>query len=727
MKEEKTHPTNSKIEKTHQDRKTEWWFFQGYFQERTATQYYFMLSFFKIKFPAYEGNNSEGYSLLFSILNAETKENKYYSLIDQSALDGLLKAFKTEKELDFDQDLMDVLVKEIGYHGPPRPIKLKEVKFNLTDELLKIDWKDFQLHHTENRFEIKFPHLDGNKTCEITFSAENKKYSLIDYQKSFDPEIGYSCSPNLSFIGKTDDNSISGKVWMDHQWGGYGWVVDDDKEKKVLGWDWFGINLDNGMDLIVLAHKYAKTNEVFYLAASLMIPGEQSRTYKNVKLTPLETWESPVTHIEYSVSWRIEVIELNLSLVFKPLIEDQELQIFGIARSVWEGAGFVEGTFNGSPVSGRARGEFFGNGYIFDFQNYLKRLADRVDKRIEEFLPKKFDEDRIQYFLGKPFWQNEPAAYTELISVPVWDLILRRGKRWRPIYGLLMHEVLGKPSGNYERSCCLAELIHSGALIIDDIEDNSILRRGDKALHLKYGLDVALNAGNLLYFLPSAELFNHEHLTEMQKLYIHEIMMKTYLEAHFGQTLDIYWSKNMSKENIDLWLDDNIEEKILQMYDYKTAAGPKGLAEIAALLNDTSEEIKKAAIDFSRAFAVAFQIIDDVHNFSNSPKWTKECGEDVKNGKLTFVIAKTLKFFGEKKQPRFKFILCHSELRNNNDSLAEAVELVRESGVLEDCKDYAKQLSLEAWDRFSEIVPSCEAKIMLNLLCLKMLDLAYDT
>lgn len=91
------------------------------------------------------------------------------------------------------------------------------------------------------------------------------------------------------------------------------------------------------------------------------------------------------------------------------------------------------------------------------------------------------------------------------------------------------------------------------------------------------------------------------------------------------------------------------------------------------------------------------------------------------------MIAKTLKFFEEKEQNRFKDILCDIKLRNDNDSLSEAIELVRKSGVLEESKDYAKQLSLEAWDRFSEIVPSCEAKIMLNLLCLKMLDLAYDT
>lgn len=727
MKEEKTHSSSSKIEITHPNRKTEWWFFQGYFQEHTETKFYFMLSFFKHHIPISEGKEADGFSLLFSILNSNTGKSKYYSQIDQIAMDGLLNTFETKNEFDLDPDLINVLKKEIGYNGPPLPIKLKEVEFNSTEEYLKIDWKEFQLYHTENKFHITFPHFDNDKICEVIIIAENEKFLVIDHQKSFNPDMGYTCYPNLKLQGQTGENNVTGKIWMDHQWGGFGWFIDEDKEKKVLGWDWFGINLENGMNLIVVAHKYAQTGEVFYTAASLMIPGEESKTLKNVKLTPITSWESPITHIEYSLTWKIEVLELDLTLTFTPFAEDQELQIFGIARAVWEGAGSIEGTYKGTSICGRARAEFFGNGYVFDFQNYLKRLSDRVDKRIEEFLPKKFNEESVQYFLGKPYWQNEPKAYTDLISIPVWDLILRRGKRWRPIYGLLMHEALGKPSGNYERSCCLAELIHSGALIIDDIEDNSILRRGDKALHLKYGLDVALNAGNILYFLPTAELFNHEHLTEMQKLNIHEIMMKTYLEAHFGQTLDIYWSKNISTENIDLWLDDNVEDKILQMYDYKTAAGPKGLAEIAALLNDTSEEIKNAAIDFSRAFAVAFQIIDDVHNFSNSPKWTKECGEDIKNGKLTFVISKALKYYEENQNDKFKKILCDSKLRNDKIILTEAVELVRESGVLETSKEFAKQMSLEAWDHFAKVVPSCEAKIMLNLLCLKMLDLAYDT
>ncbi|MEK6615560.1 MAG: polyprenyl synthetase family protein, partial [Bacteroidota bacterium] len=258
-------------------------------------------------------------------------------------------------------------------------------------------------------------------------------------------------------------------------------------------------------------------------------------------------------------------------------------------------------------------------------------------------------------------------------------------------------------------------------------EDNSLLRRGEECLHLKYGLDVSINAGNTLYFLPSVELFNHKYLDDIKKLRIHEIMMKTYIQAHFGQTVDIYWSKYLTPENLKKWMNDSLEEKILQMYDYKTAAGAKGLAEVSAVIAEVNDEIKQTCIDYARAFAVAFQIIDDIHNFSDSPRWTKVCGEDLSNGKLTYVIARAIKLLENQKSQRLIEILCSKELRKNDDIIREGIELVRNSGAIEECKEKAKKMSLDENERFSEIVPSCEPKIMLNMLCLKMLDLAYDT
>jgi geranylgeranyl pyrophosphate synthase len=77
---------------------------------------------------------------------------------------------------------------------------------------------------------------------------------------------------------------------------------------------------------------------------------------------------------------------------------------------------------------------------------------------------------------------------------------------------------LGKSSADYELGICLSELIHTGSLIIDDIQDQSELRRGRPSLYRTYGIDVAINAGNTLYFLPFVELMHHKHMTAEQKL-----------------------------------------------------------------------------------------------------------------------------------------------------------------------------------------------------------------
>ncbi len=727
MEKEKRKKGFQELEIAHPNFPIEWWFFNGFFENPKIGKHFFMVSFFRNKILDDE-NSKNSFTLLFSLLNSQTGETKTLSQIDNQIIADVLKGFEDKSETELDQDLVRVLVKELKRHGPPEPITLSSATVNFTQDLIEICWEQCKLKQDLNEFIIEIPFWN-DEICTFKLTSERGPFKLMrdENVEEIGGKMSYSCYPKLELIGSINGESISGEAWMDHQWGDSHWFITDSKNKEILGWDWFGINLEDGTDILILVQKFAKTNKEIHSRAIIMSSNEDARLSKDFEIKPIDFWTSPITHIQYPTTWGINLKDKNISLKFEPINQNQEIQIFGIARAIWEGAGSVSGTKNGERIKGRARGEFFGYGYIFDFQNYLEKLADRVDKRIEEFFPKTIDEEQIEKYIGKPFWKNEPKAYTEILSKPVWDLILRRGKRWRPIFGILMGEALGKSSEYYEASACLAELIHSGALIIDDIEDNSLLRRGEKSLHIKYGLDVALNAGNTLYFLPSVNLFKHEHLDDAKKLRIQEIMMQTYLKAHFGQTLDIYWSNNMFSKNLDIWMQDEIEEKILQMYDYKTASGPKGLAEVAAVIAEVDNEIMETAINFSRAFAVAFQIIDDVHNFSNSPRWTKVCGEDLKNGKLTYVIAKAIKILSLEKRKRFIEVLTTEELRTNEKVLQDQIEVILNSGVLQICKEEAKEMCLVEWNKFADLVPSREAKIMLNMLTLKMLDLAYDT
>ena len=99
---------------------------------------------------------------------------------------------------------------------------------------------------------------------------------------------------------------------------------------------------------------------------------------------------------------------------------------------------------------------------------------------------------------------------------PAYDLLDRGGKRWRPVLGLIMARCLGRDNlEDFEAnkdiyfSCGLTEIVHNGSLIIDDIEDNSTMRRGKDCVHKIYGTDIAVNAGNFMYFAPMLKLGNY--------------------------------------------------------------------------------------------------------------------------------------------------------------------------------------------------------------------------
>jgi geranylgeranyl diphosphate synthase type I len=155
---------------------------------------------------------------------------------------------------------------------------------------------------------------------------------------------------------------------------------------------------------------------------------------------------------------------------------------------------------------------------VDSFNLFMEQASKTVEEHILSYLPPKVTSETIERLVGTTKWSHDTDAYSSVIAEPVWDLISRKGKCWRPILGILLLRIFGKPEKEYEQLICVVtELIHTGALIIDDIEDSSALRRGGPTIHIKYKLDVALNAGNTLYFLPIPLIVNHPLLSESQK------------------------------------------------------------------------------------------------------------------------------------------------------------------------------------------------------------------
>ncbi|MGM0467026.1 MAG: FPP/GGPP synthase family protein, partial [Acidobacteriota bacterium] len=342
--------------------------------------------------------------------------------------------------------------------------------------------------------------------------------------------------------------------------------------------------------------------------------------------------------------------------------------------------------------------------------------------------PKKLDDQKMKQFIGKSPWTNDPDALTSVLSKPVWDLISRKGRRWRPLFGILALESLGVDSKPYEQLICSTmELNHTGALIIDDIEDKSLIRRGEKCIHLKYGDDISINAGCTLYFLPYLLVKNNPHLNLSQKKQLYEVMNKIMIKAHFGQAMDIYWSNNLTIDNYKLWSQDSIQDKILQMYAHKTGAAVEGGSEAACVIAEANEKTFQNYKSMAVAFGTAFQIIDDVHNFNSSPEWTKQTGEDISSGKLTYVINKAIQNSDKKEADELLSILCSKQMRKDPKKLKTAARLVKKSKALSLCKKEAENMIEKEWRNFSEVIPMTEAKMQIKLMITGLINFNYET
>lgn len=213
-------------------------------------------------------------------------------------------------------------------------------------------------------------------------------------------------------------------------------------------------------------------------------------------------------------------------------------------------------------------------------------------------------------------------------------MLSRGGKRIRPLVLLLLADNLSKSKEIIMPFGFFVETVHNATLIIDDIEDGSLTRRGEPCVHLKYGVDTAINAGNYLYFAPFYELLNNPYfkdLSDSLRLKLIGIYVEEMRNIHLGLGWDIYWHKNYNSIPN--------ENHYRQMIESKTAVlfriGIRFFSEIFEL----PEAEKKSLINFVNSIGNAFQIVDDLLNISSEEyaKGKGGKGEDITEGKLTLM------------------------------------------------------------------------------------------
>lgn len=327
---------------------------------------------------------------------------------------------------------------------------------------------------------------------------------------------------------------------------------------------------------------------------------------------------------------------------------------------------------------------------------------------IEKWLPRKFDTASLEFLCGPARYAYDADGATKAISEPAWDILDRGGKRWRPVLLFLVAEALGgsKAVEQVQDLVVICEVVHNGTLMVDDIEDDSKVRRGKECVHLLYGVDVAINAGNAMYYLPTAVFkalrgkVPDEKLLEAYELYCQEL-----LNLHFGQGYDIWWHKGNGKPTV---------EQYLQMCAYKTGTLARLSAKLSALFAGGTKEQVEALSKFAETVGVGFQIQDDILNLVGAKlAQTKgQYGEDIHEGKRTLMVLHCFEHAPAEEARRLEEIL--NSHPTDQGVINEAIEIIEKNGGIRYAQEKAREIVLGAWKDVEGVIPASEAKAKLK-------------
>ena len=340
-----------------------------------------------------------------------------------------------------------------------------------------------------------------------------------------------------------------------------------------------------------------------------------------------------------------------------------------------------------------------------DIEKFLEEKAPLIDKAIEKYIPRKFSEKAILFKVNPPKHSRNVKPLNKVIAEPIWEILDRGGKRWRPALFLIICEALGKNSEDFLDFAIIPEVVHNGTLIIDDIEDASDLRRGKPCTYKIYGVDIAVNAGTAMYYLPLLPLMEKRAKIKPEKLRdIYEVYVQEMINLSMGQAMDIAWHRGIANA------DEIDEEDYLQMCAYKTGTLARMAAKIAAVLAGASKELVEKLGHFAESIGIAFQMQDDVLDLIGKEFAEKKGGrgQDITEGKRTLMVIHTLKIASNADKGRLIQILnMHTSdkaLRN------EAVFIMQKYNAIEYVRQMSTQIVEESWKEAEQLLQASEAK-----------------
>lgn len=218
--------------------------------------------------------------------------------------------------------------------------------------------------------------------------------------------------------------------------------------------------------------------------------------------------------------------------------------------------------------------------------------------------------------LGEEADQVVCDALAHGVNAPLWSLADRGGKRWRPTVSRLAFLVCGGLPPVPPPVCQVAELLHTGSLIVDDIQDDAVERRHGPPAHVAYGVPTALNAANTAYFRALAIL--RHCLPDAPRLRALDMLTEELFAAHLGQALDLALGAQLRQSRLRT-------SHYFVLARAKTGALVRIAARIGAIAAEGPPELETALGEWASELGVAYQITNDLDDLTTGMQDVATC------------------------------------------------------------------------------------------------------
>ncbi len=264
-----------------------------------------------------------------------------------------------------------------------------------------------------------------------------------------------------------------------------------------------------------------------------------------------------------------------------------------------------------------------------------------------------------------------------LVNQVAEHIVAAGGKRLRPMLLLLAARALGHGGADAHQLAAVIEFIHTATLLHDDVVDESDLRRGRKTANALFGNAASVLVGDFLYSR------SFQLMVELERLPVMKLLADTTNAIAEGEVLQLLHIRNP----------DTDELAYLKVIERKTAVLFAAATRIGALLADADEAVQQRLYDYGMALGYAFQIADDVLDYSaDEAALGKHLGDDLAEGKATLPLIHAIQHSGAAVRERLRVIVENGDI----DAMPEVLAAIEATGGLDYSRRRAETYAMAA-------------------------------